>query len=69
MEKYKLNSISEDLKKFDYLAKEHDYIEVTEWHNGEGWNIDLNGTAIQLTDGQLKAINYLTQTLDLYDRD
>ena len=29
----------------------------------------LNGTVIQLTDGQLKAINYLTQTLDLYDRD
>lgn len=69
MEKYKLNSISEDLRKFDYLAKEHDYIEVTEWRNGEGWNIDLNGTIIQLTDGQLKAINYLTITLDLYDRD
>ena len=69
MEKYKLNAISEDLRKFDYLANEHDYIEVTEWHNGEGWNIDLNGTVIQLTDGQLKAINYLTQTLDLYDRD
>lgn len=69
MEKYKINTISEDLRKFDYLAKEHDYIEVTEWRNGEGWNIDLNGTVIQLTDGQLKAINYLTQTLDLYDRD
>ena len=68
MEKYKLNTVNEDLRKFDYLAKEHDYIEVTEWHNGEGWNIDLNGTVIQLTDGQLKAINYLTQTLDLYDR-
>lgn len=68
MESYKLNSIRENLRKFDYLAKEHDYIEVTEWRNGEGWNIDLNGKAIQLTDGQLKAINYLTQTLDLYDR-
>lgn len=68
MEKYKLNSIREDLRKFDYVAKEHDYIEVTEWSNGEGWNINLNGTNIQLTDGQLKAINYLTQTLDLYDR-
>ena len=69
MESYKLNSIRENLRKFDYLAKEHDYIEVTEWRNGEGWNIDLNGTVIQLTNGQLKAINYLTQTLDLYDRD
>ena len=69
MEKYKLKAVSEDLRKFDYLAKEHDYIEVSEWHNGEGWNIDLNGTIIQLTDGQLRAINYLTQTLDMYARD
>lgn len=69
MEKYELKAVNEYLKRFDYLAKEHDYIEVSEWHNGEGWNIDLNGTVIQLTDGQLKAINYLTQTLDLYDRD
>lgn len=67
MESYKLNSIRENLRKFDYLAKEHDYIEVTEWRNGEGWNIDLNGTIIQITDGQLRAINYLTQTLD-YDK-
>lgn len=67
MESYKLNSIRENLRKFDYLAKEHDYIEVTEWRNGEGWNIDLNGTVIQITDGQLRAINYLTQTLD-YDK-
>ena len=64
MESYKLNSIRENLRKFDYLAKEHDYIEVTEWRNGEGWNIDLNGIVIQITDGQLRAINYLTQTLD-----
>jgi hypothetical protein len=69
MEKYELKAVNEYLRKFDYLAKEYDYIEVSEWHNGEGWNIDLNGTVIQLTDGQLKAINYLTQTLDLYDRD
>jgi hypothetical protein len=68
MEKYKLKSVSEDLRKFDYLAKEHDFIEVTEWHNGEGWTISINEYVIQLTDGQLKAINYLTQTLDLYDR-
>ena len=67
MESYKLNSIRENLRKFDYLAKEHDYIEVTEWRNDEGWNIDLNGKAIQLTDGQLRATNYLTQTLD-YDK-
>lgn len=69
MEKYKLKAICEDLNKFDYLAKKDDFIEVSEWNNGEGWNININDTVFQLTDGQLKAINYLTQTLDLYDRD
>lgn len=67
MEKYNLKSVSEDLRKFDYLAKEHDYIEVTEWRNGEGYNVDLNGTIFQITDGQLRAINYLVETLGMYD--
>ena len=68
MEKYKLKSISDDLRKYDYLAKEDDFIEVSEWNNGEGWNISINNNTFQLTVGQLDAINYLTKTLD-YDRD
>lgn len=24
------------LRKYDYLAKDDDYIEVTQWYNGEG---------------------------------
>lgn len=28
--------ISSRLKTFDYLAKDSDYISVTEWSNGEG---------------------------------
>lgn len=68
MKEYELKAVSENLNKFDYLAKEHDYIEVVEWDNGEGFNIDLNGKIIQLTDGQLRAINYLVETLGMYDR-
>ena len=68
MEKYKLKAISDDLRKYDYLAKEDDFIEVSEWNNGEGWNISINDNTFQLTMGQLDAINYLTKTLD-YDRD
>ena len=67
MEKYKLKAISDDLRKYDYLAKEDDFIEVSEWSNGEGWNININDNTFQLTMGQLDAINYLTKTLD-YDR-
>lgn len=54
------------LKDFDYLSKEHDYINVTEWSNGEGWTIDIDGrTLFNLTIGQLEAINYLTKHLAL----
>ena len=68
MEKYKLKAISDDLRKYDYLAREDDFIEVSEWSNGEGWNISINNNTFQLTMGQLDAINYLTKTLE-YDRD
>lgn len=61
----KVNSISDDLKKYDYLAKEHDYIEITEWSNSEGHTVDLNGLLISLTHGQLKAINHLVNCLEL----
>lgn len=68
MEKYKLKAICEDLNKFDYLAKKDDFIEVSEWNNGEGWTITINEWVFNLTTGQLEAINYLTKTLE-YDRD
>lgn len=57
-------SVSDELKKYDHLAKDTDFIEVTEWTNGEGWDIWLNDKLISLTYGQLEAINYLIKTLD-----
>ena len=51
------------MNKYSYVAKEDDYIVVTEWANGEGWDIDLNGKLIQLHDTELEAINYLIQVL------
>lgn len=56
-------SISDDLHKYDYLAKEHSFIEVTEWANGEGWDITIDDKVISLTYGQLDAIKYLTLAL------
>ena len=53
------------LKAFDFLAKENDFIEVTEWTNGEGWDIAINDKIISLTIGQLDAINYLTKSIDI----
>lgn len=67
MEKVKRKSINDDLQKYDYLAKDYEFIEVTEWRNGEGWDISINDKIIQLTVGQLDAINYLTKALEYYD--
>ena len=56
-------SISDNLRKYDYLAKDNSFVEVTEWANGEGWDITFDDRVISLTIGQLDAINYLTLTL------
>lgn len=37
MKRQNLKSISDDLNKYSYAAKEGDYIIVTEWASGEGW--------------------------------
>lgn len=63
----KRNSIHDKLCVYDYLAEKSSFIEVTEWTNGEGWDITIDDKHFSLTDGQLKAINYLTQSLD-YDQ-
>lgn len=69
METVKRKSVNDNLQKYDYLAKDYEFIEVTEWRNGEGWDISINDKIIQLTVGQLDAINYLTKSLDYYDKE
>lgn len=59
-----VKTISVELKVFDYLAKDSDYISVTEWPNGEGWDIYVGDNHIGLTVGQLRAINVLTSAID-----
>jgi hypothetical protein len=54
------------LKSFCSFGKEQDYIEVTEWKNGEGFDVDINGVKperIQLTWGEFDAIKTLVKTL------
>lgn len=59
MEITKVNQITDSLKKYTYSGKESDYITLTEWANGEGYDIDINGKLITLSDSELDAINYL----------
>lgn len=60
----RLRSITAKTKTFDYLAKESDYISVTEWSNGEGWDISLNDKIISISRDMLDAINFLTTAVD-----
>ena len=62
-------SINDKLKKYDYLAKDNDFIEVIEWTNGEGYDIIINDKIISLTRGQIDAINYLVRSLEYKDDD
>lgn len=39
-------------------------IEVTEWINGEGWDICLDEQLIRLHFSELEAINYLIKSLE-----
>ena len=46
----------------------HDFIEVTEWSNGEGYDVTINASTQQqtfsITYGQLKALRRLVKELD-----
>ena len=59
-----VRSITTKMKMFDLTSKESDYISVTEWSNGEGWDISLNDKMISISRGMLDAINFLTTAVD-----
>lgn len=65
METSRNKNLVDKLKNYDYLAKDSDYISVTEWQNGEGYDIDVNGQQMfRLSQGELEAINYLVKTME-----
>lgn len=68
MEFNKQKNVIDSLNKYCYLAKDNSYISASEWANGEGYDIDINGEQlIRLTNGELEAINYLTKSLSYCD--
>ena len=48
MEVTKVSQITDNLKKYTYSGKDSDYITITEWANGEGYDIDINGKLINI---------------------
>lgn len=57
MQTYTRKSRFTELKPYDHFAKDDDFIEVTEWHNGEGFDVVIgNEQKFSLTDGQFQAL-------------
>lgn len=67
MEHVSRKSVNDRLRKYSFMAKEDDSVEVTQWVNGEGYDITIEDRKMSLTDGELDAINYLVQTLKYSD--
>lgn len=69
MEIQQRKSITDNLKKYCICSNgEHDFIEITQWANGEGIDVTIvsNGheKSFSVTHGELEAIQYLRMTLD-----
>lgn len=65
MEIKQRKSINDKLKSYDYLAKDEDYIEITLWTNGEGFDVDIKGERqFLLTWGEFGAVKKLVKKLN-----
>ncbi len=64
MEQYNRSAKFTELKPYDHTAKEHDFIEVCEWHNGEGFDFTLSERQFSLTWGQWDCLQALVNLKD-----
>ena len=67
LQKYKRKAVFLSLKEYDFSAKESSYIEITEWYNGEG--IDINAynysdRTISLSYGEFDLVKKLIKKLN-----
>ncbi len=63
-------AIFSELAHYDHLSKPDDFIEVTEWSNGEGYDVEIAtslGSRFQLTHGQYAALKDLITKLETTD--
>ncbi len=67
MDKYNRKAVFSNLKKYDPLADEHDFIEITEWKNGEGFDVEIVSkvsTRFQLSFGEFAAMKKLVKKIE-----
>ena len=67
IQRYKLDTAFVSLADYDVIAKEEHFMEMSMWHNGEGFDVILssnNEQCFNLTWGQYKALKTLVKELD-----
>jgi hypothetical protein len=57
-------SASVDLNDFCYLTREYDFMDVTLWVNGDGFDVTMQDQMFHLTYGQLKALRKMVKKLE-----
>ena len=67
MERSKRNAIFEELKGYCIFGQKNDYIEVTEWSNGDGVDVDVSAVdgnqRFSLTWGQFDLLKKMIKKL------
>lgn len=59
MEFYSRKAVFAKLNDYCYLSKEHSFMEVTEWHNGEGFDVTIDDRHFSLTYGEFELLSVL----------
>ncbi len=64
---YNRKSAIVDLKKFNFSRSDGDYMEVTEWKNGEGYTVSIGvgnrNVLFDITGEEIDALNYLVNAV------
>ena len=64
---YKLDAAFAQLRDFDHCAQPDDFVEVSLWHNCEGFDVHISSHGdqfIQLSWGQFKTLKKLIKELE-----
>jgi hypothetical protein len=68
MERYNRKSIFSTVSDYCHLSGDHDYIEVIEWHNAEGFGVNVsnknNNYKFEMSWGQFKLLKKMVKKLD-----
>ena len=64
IETYTRSAKFAELKAYCHHASDSDFMEVCEWHNGEGFDVTINNRTMQFTYGQWDCLQVLVNYKD-----